>query len=88
MAIKTTYKVMYWKDIPSMIEAEDSSGDEFKLSMGEKYEALIDAKAMELGLAGSDEYIDNFAYGDEIEMEGTAEDVANKVKEQFETQFA
>lgn len=88
MAITTTYKVMYWKDIPSMIEAEDSTGEECKLSMGEKFEALIDAKAMELGLSGSDDYIDAFEYGDDVTVDGPAEEVANKLKEQFDAQFA
>jgi len=88
MAVSTTYKVLYWKDIPSMIETEDTTGDTFMLPMGEKYEVLIDAKAMKLGLGGGDEYMANFVYGDEIEMEGAAEFVANKIKEQFETQFA
>lgn len=53
-----TYKVLYWQDIPSLIEAEDA-GEMAKVPMGAEFEELIDAKAMEQGLIGSDAYLMN-----------------------------
>jgi len=53
-----TYKVLYWQDIPSLIEAEDA-GEMAKVPMGPEFEELIDAKAMEQGLIGSDAYLMN-----------------------------
>jgi hypothetical protein len=87
MAITTTYKVLFWKDIPSMIEAEDTTGDVIMESMGERFEVLIDAKAMALGIKGGDAYTDAFLYGDESELPGDAESVVGQLKQKFESEF-
>jgi len=81
-----TYKVLYWQDIPSLIEAEDA-GEMAKVPMGAEFEELIDAKAMEQGLIGSDAYLDHFRYGDEVEREGSAQEVADAVKKELQSQF-
>ena len=81
-----TYKVLYWQDIPSLIEAEDA-GEMAKVPMGPEFEELIDAKAMEQGLIGSDAYLDHFRYGDEVEREGSAQEVADAVKKELQSQF-
>ena len=36
-----TYRILSWKHIPSVIEADDGT-DEVKLSMGSRFEQLID----------------------------------------------
>ena len=80
------YKILYWQDIPSLIEAEDA-GDTTKASMGPQFEELIDTKAMKQGLIGSDAYLDHFRYSDEMERPGSAQEVAEAVKEELQSQF-
>lgn len=70
-----------------MIEAEDTTGDVVMEPMGDKFEALIDAKAMALGIKGGDDYTDAFIYGDESQMSGDAETVIGQLKEKFELEF-
>ena len=88
MAITTTYKVLFWKGIHSMIEAEDSSGEMIMEPMGDKFECLIDAKAMELGIEGGDAYTEAFIYGDESELPGDAGSVIDQLKGKFESEFS
>lgn len=49
---------------------------------------LIDAVAMRLGLAGTDEYLEQWERGTETERPGTAREVAEAVVAELEGQFA
>jgi hypothetical protein len=80
------YQVLYWKDIPSVVEATDGTASA-KVQLSERFQALIDAVAMRLGLAGTDEYLDQWEHGDEEERPGSPQDVANVVAQEFETRF-
>lgn len=81
------YQVLYWKNIPSVVEATDVAGSA-KVQLSERFQALIDAVAMQLGFAGTDEYLDQWEYGDEQERAGGAEEVANAVARELEAKFA
>ena len=80
------YRILYWKDIPSVVEASDG-GDSAKVQLSERFQALIDTVAMKLGLDGSDEYLEQWHHGDEQERAGTAREVADAVAGELETAF-
>lgn len=80
------YQVLYWKDIPSVVEATDASGSA-KVQLSDRFQALIDAVAMRLGLAGTDAYLDQWEHGDEQERGGTAREVADAVVGELEGRF-
>ena len=82
-----TYRIISWKHIPGVIEADDGT-DEVKLSMGERFEQLVDAVAMEQGVLNSDEFLSFWEYGEEMERPGTAQEVAEAVKKELEEKFA
>ena len=42
------YKVVYWKDIPSFVQATEGA-ERVKLELSERFQLLIDAVAMRLG---------------------------------------
>jgi len=84
--IVATYHVLYWKDIPSMVEATDPAGT-VKVQLSDQFQVLIDAVAMKLGLAGTDEYLEQWEHGDEQERAGSAHDVANAVAKELESEF-
>ena len=60
------YHVLYWKDIPSVVEANDGP-DSVKRQLSDRFQVLIDAVAMHLGLAGTDEYLDQWEHGERSE---------------------
>ena len=40
-----TYKIVYWQDIPSLVQATEGS-EKVKLELSERFQLLIDAVAM------------------------------------------
>jgi hypothetical protein len=81
------YHVLYWKDIPSVVEATDG-GDSATVQLSERFQILIDAVAMKLGLDGTDEYLEQWDHGDESERAGSAREVADAVARELEDKFA
>ena len=50
------YEILYWKDIPEQIKAFDGTRAVSR-QLPERYQLEIDRRAMELGLAEGDEYL-------------------------------
>ena len=80
------YQILYWKDIPSVVEASDAT-DSAKVQLSERFQVLIDAVAMKLGLDGTDEYLEQWDHGDEQERAGSARDVADAVARELEQKY-
>ena len=54
------YQILYWKDNPAQIKAFDGTRAVSR-QLPERYQLEIDRLAMELGLAGGDEYLNQGA---------------------------
>jgi hypothetical protein len=80
------YSILYWQDIPSVVEARDENGIH-KLELDPKFQELIDAVAMRKGLASTDAYLEQWRRGKRIAREGTAEVVASAVKAELDAEF-
>jgi hypothetical protein len=52
----TKLTLLCWQEIPSLVEAKDSSGSH-KIELSLKFQELIDLIAMKRGLDGSDDYL-------------------------------
>ncbi len=81
-----TYSILYWQDIPSVVEANDGNGVH-KLQLDHKFQELIDAVAMRKGLAGTDAYLEEWRRGRRVARDGSAEEVASAVKAELEAEF-
>lgn len=82
-----TYRVLYWQEIPSQVKAEDDDGDEVSLPLPPRFIALIDRAAMERGLKGADDYLEQWSWGEETERDGSAQEVARAVAAELEARF-
>ncbi len=80
------YSILYWQDIPSVVEAKDENGVH-KLQLDRKFQELIDAVAMREGLAGTDAYLDEWRRGKRVARAGSAAEVARAVKAELEAEF-
>ena len=78
-----SYRVLYWQEIPSQIVASDDDG-EVSLPMPQKFIERIDELAVARGLAGSDEYLDQWNWSDDEDRDGSAEEVAQALLAEFE----
>jgi hypothetical protein len=81
-----TYKVLYWQEIPTQVFADDDE-NEISLPLAAKFMERIEEVAMSRGLAGSDDYLAQWKWSDEKHRAGTAEEVAQAVKAELESNF-
>src|SRR6478609_8077943 len=58
------YRITYWRDIPSMVTARDESGATAKVQLPDRFQEVIDQRAMDLGLAGTNEYLEQWRLGE------------------------
>lgn len=77
-----SYQILYWQDLPSQIKVWDDF-DEIKVELPDTFVARIDRSAQAQGLTGTDDFLREWHWGDEVEREGSAQDVANAVKQEL-----
>jgi len=82
---RSTFKVLYWQEIPSQVRVEDDAGNEVALELPPMFAARIDAMAQKRGLADSDAYLAAWKWGEEEARDGSAHDVAAAVKAELES---
>ena len=79
------YKVLYWQEVPSQIKSEDEL-DEVTLQLAPRFMERIDQLAGQRGLQDSEDYLAQWRWSAEVEREGSAQDVAEAVKAELESQ--
>ena len=82
-----TYQIVYWQEIPSLVDARDEKGAH-KEQLSQQFQALIDHAAMIRKLAGTDAYLDQWNKGKAETRPGSAKDVAKQVAAEFESRYA
>ncbi len=80
------YSGLYWQDIPSVIEAKDGPATH-TVQLSPRTPAMIAATAMRQGPAGTAAYLEPWRRGTRVVRDGSAEQVANAVKEELEAQY-
>ena len=81
-----TVRVMYWKEVPVQVQAEDDNGQVSK-PLHERFQQGVDAISMFDGSSGSDDYLMAWEWGSEMEVEGAAEQAAAAVAERYNNGF-
>ena len=79
----TTYKVLYWQEIPTQIKAEDEI-DDVTVMLDDKFMKQVDILVAQRGLQSADDYLAQWKWTAEEEREGSAQEVANAVKAELE----
>lgn len=79
----TTYKILYWQEIPTQIKAEDES-DDVGVMLDGRFMAQVDILAVRRGPQSAEDYLAQWKWSDESEREGTAREVAEAVKAELE----
>ena len=80
------YTVLYWQDIPSLVEARVGR-KRSKIQLSDRFQELIDAVAMRKGLFGTDEYLEAWRKGESSSRDGTPEEVASAVAAEIEARY-
>jgi 5-methyltetrahydrofolate--homocysteine methyltransferase len=81
---RSTYKVLYWQEIPSQVRAEDDAGNSLSVELPSRFAQRIDAMAQKRGITSADAYTAEWKWGDEEERDGSARDVVAAVIAELE----
>jgi hypothetical protein len=81
-----SYRIIAWKDIPAAVEASDGT-EQVTLQLSERFQALIDSVAMQLGYQDSDAYLEQWAHQEGGERTGSAREVGEAVAVELEGRF-
>ena len=79
----TRVRIMYWKEIPVQVQAEDDNG-RVSRQLDDRFQKAADAVAMRDGSEGTDEYLDAWEFGSYEEMDGSAKEMAEIVAVKLE----
>ena len=80
------YQILYWQNIPTQIKVWDDF-DEIKIEMPPRFMVKVDQAAKEKGLVDNEEYLAQWNWGEEKEVDGEPEEVAEKIKQELEEKF-
>lgn len=78
-----TYKVLYWQEVPSQVKAEDDQ-DEVNIPLPQRFMDRVDRLAMQRGLQGTDDFLEQWHWSDEEERDGSAQEVAAAIVAELE----
>ena len=76
------YQILFWKEIPAQVKAYNGARA-ISRQLPERYQLEIDRIAMAEGLAGSDEYLNQWRWTPKLDREGTAEEVLETVSREL-----
>ncbi len=81
-----TYTILSWKDIPAVGETRDER-ESVTRQLSDRFQALIDSVAMQLGFDDSDKYLAEWKRSEPQERRGSAAEVADAVVAEIEERF-
>ena len=79
------YQILYWRGIPAQIKVSDPGKRPVSRQLPERFQQQIDRVAMRDGLAGTDEYLNQWQWSEKTERPGTAEEVAQALLRELTT---
>jgi hypothetical protein len=79
------YRIIAWRDIPASVEVQEGS-EQITLQLSERFQALIDSAAMQLGADAEDTYLDAWGATDG-ERDGSAHEVGAALVAELEERF-
>jgi hypothetical protein len=74
-----TYQVLYWKDIPAQVKVFESGSKPLARTLPPRFQDEIDRIAMQEGLTGTDEYLNQWHWGPKQERPGSQAEVIEQV---------
>ena len=78
------YQVLYWKDIPAQVRVLGEGGRARSRPMPERFQQEIDARAMQEGLLGTDEYLQHWQWSEKRERDLPVEELLDTIVRELE----
>ncbi len=80
------YQILRWQQIPAQLRAFDGR-KAVNRPLPDSFQEEIDRVAMEEGLAGSDEYLDQWKWSAKEERDGTAQEVLDALEGEIRAKY-
>jgi hypothetical protein len=80
------YQVLYWKDIPAQVKVLDGH-KALSRPMPQRFQLEIDRRAMEEGLIGSDDYLNQWHWTAKLDRPGNADEALNALLQELEAEY-
>jgi len=80
------YQILYWQDIPAQLRAFDDRKP-INRPLPPVFQEEIDRLAMEEGLFGTDDYLEQWRWSEKRERPGTATEVLDALEREIREQF-
>lgn len=80
------YQILYWKDIPAQIKVYEGRRAVSR-QLPERFQTEIDRIAMKEGLAGTDDYLDQWQWSAKKDRPGTAEEILDSLEVELQEDF-
>ncbi len=81
------YQILYWKHIPAQVKVSETGKKTISRPLPAKFQTEIDRIAMVEGLAGTDDYLNQWQWTPKTDRQGSAEEVADSLVRELEAQF-
>jgi hypothetical protein len=83
----TRYRILAWRGIPAQVKVFREDGRGVSVPLSDWFIQEIDRVAMREGLTGSDEYLEQWKWSEDLERPGTPEEVAAAVVAELEAEW-
>jgi hypothetical protein len=83
----TRYRILAWRGIPAQVKVFREDGRGVSVPLSDWFIQEIDRVAMREGLTGSDEYLEQWKWSEDLERPGTPEEVATAVVAELEAEW-
>ncbi len=79
----TRYRILSWRGIPAQVKVWAEDGRSHSVLLPDWFQQEIDRVAMREGLIASDAYLEQWGWSEDMEQEGSAEEVAARVVDEL-----
>jgi len=80
------YQILYWREIPAQVKAYDGARA-ISRQLPERYQLEIDRIAMQDGLAGSDDYLNQWHWTPKLDRPGPAAEVLESISQELVSEW-
>jgi len=83
----TRYRILSWRGIPAQVKVYRDNGRALSVPLSDWFMQEIDRVAMTEGIVGTDEYLEQWQWSDDLERPGTAEEVGAALVAELEAEW-
>jgi Virulence factor len=83
----TRFRILSWRGIPAQVKVYRDNGRALSVPLPDWFMQEIDRVAMTEGIVGTDEYLEQWQWSDDLERPGTAEEVGAALVAELEAEW-